>query len=145
MKTNRNLLRNLVLVVASAFIFAGVASAQEYRGAFTLPFAAKWGGATLPAGDYTFDVDSHNGASIVRIERGTRNVGVVMAQSKDQSYRSDGSELIVTRGGGRARIRALHLADAGMDLRFSAPKAEALELASNPVLIQRIPLSRSGK
>jgi hypothetical protein len=52
MKTNRStrMVRNLVLGLASAFIFAGVANAQAHKGNFTLPFDAQWGKATLASG-----------------------------------------------------------------------------------------------
>jgi hypothetical protein len=147
MKTNRStrMVRNLVLTLASAFIFAGVANAQVYKGNFTLPFDAQWGRATLPAGDYSFVLDSVNGPCIIRVEQGKRSVAMVMAQSNDVSKPSNHSALIVTRSGGRARIRALHLAELGTDLYYGAPKAEAWEMASAPALIQRIPVSTSGK
>jgi len=31
---------------------------NAYQGKFTLPFETHWGGATLPAGDYTFVLSS---------------------------------------------------------------------------------------
>jgi hypothetical protein len=149
MKTNRTsgVVRNLVLTVASAFIFAGIASAQApaYRGQFTLPFDAQWGGATLPAGDYSFTLKSTAYPAIVTIEQGQRNVALVMAQGSSDSNASKGSELIVTRSGGRARIRALHLAELGTELYYGAPKAEGREMANAPELIQRVPIILKGK
>jgi hypothetical protein len=148
MKTNRTssrVVRSLVLTVASAFIFAGIASAQVCKGQFTLPFDARWGRATLPAGDYSFTLNSAGQPSIVKIEQGNRNIALVMAQSATASDASRESELIVTRSGGSARIRVLHLAELGEDLRYAAPKAEGREMASAPELIQRVPIIFNGK
>ncbi len=147
MKTNRTsgVVRNLVLTLASAFILAGIASAPACKGQFTLPFDAQWGRATLTAGDYTFTLDSNRQPSIVKIEQGQRNVALVMAQSGTASDASKQSELIVTRSGGHARIRVLHLAELGTDLYYGAPRAEGREMASAPELIQRVPITFNGK
>jgi len=148
MKTNRasGLLGNLVLAVASAVVFAGIASAAPaYKGRFTLPFDAQWGGATLPAGDYTFTLNSAAPPAFVKIEQGNRNVALVMAHAFSTSDASKESELIVTRSGGRVRIRVLHLAELGTDLYYTAPKAEGLEMAGAPKLIQRVPIMLNGK
>jgi aspartate oxidase len=149
MKSNRNstVVRNLVLALASAFIFAGIASAQgpAYKGQFTLPFAAQWGAATLPAGDYTFTLNSTNMPDTITIEQGQRYVALVMAQDAPASDASKASELIVTRSGGHARIRVLHLAALGTDLLYAVPKAEGREVASAPELIQRVPVVFNGK
>jgi len=147
MKTNRTsgMVRNLVLTLASAFIFAGIASAQVCKGQFTLPFEAQWGRATLPAGDYTFTLNSTGQPAIVEIAQGTRNVALVMAQSNSTADASKESELIVTRSGDRARIRVLHLAELGTDLYYAAPKAESREMASAPEQTQGVPVILNGK
>jgi len=147
MKSNRNsmVVRNLLLVLTSAFIFTGIASAQICKGQFILPFDAKWGRAILTAGDYTFTLHSTGQPEIVKIEQGNRNVALVMAQSATSSNASTASELTVTRSGGHARIRVLHLAELGTDFYYAAPKAEGREMASAPALIQRVPLILNGK
>ncbi|MGO9273617.1 MAG: hypothetical protein ACLQOO_25830 [Terriglobia bacterium] len=149
MKSNRNsrLVRDLVLVLTSVFIFAGIASAQGLvcKGQFTLPFEARWGRATLPAGDYSFTLNSAGQPSIITIGQGNRSVAMVMAQSTTDSDTSKASELTVTRSGGHARIRVLHLAELGTDLYYGAPKAEGREMASAPELIQRVPITFNGK
>jgi aspartate oxidase len=144
-RTSSTMVGSLVLAVASAFIFAGIASAQVCKGQFTLPFDAHWGGATLPAGDYTFTLNSAGQPSIVKIEQGQRNVALVMAQSGTASDTSKASELTVTRSGGHARIRVLHLAELGTDLYYAAPKAEGREMASTRELIQHLPVIFNGK
>ncbi len=48
--------RLAVFALLATVVFAGLLSAEDYRGKFTLPFEAKWGTAALPPGDYTFEV-----------------------------------------------------------------------------------------
>jgi hypothetical protein len=139
--------RNLVLILAGAFVFAGTVRAQEptCEGKFTLPFEAQWGSVTLPAGGYAFTLNSTAvGSRVVTVVRDQQKVAIVMAQGRSKSDSTKASALIVTRSGGRARIDALHLAEVG-DFFYVAPKAEGLQTASTPQFIQRIPVSTEGK
>jgi len=149
MKLNRTsgVVRSLILALAGVCLFAGIASAQApaAKGQFTLPFEAKWGMATLPAGDYTFTFDSTTLPALVKIETGGRYVAFVMTQGTEKADASKESELIVTRSGGQARIRVLHLAELGTDFQYSAPKSERREMASAPQLIERVPITFNGK
>jgi hypothetical protein len=150
MKMNRSLsmVRNLVLALATASIFTGVAKAQAtlYSGKFTLPFEAHWGGLTLPAGDYSFQLNSSgHGSDMIVVLQGTRKLGFVMSEAYNQAPQSEQSELIVTRSSGRARIVALHAGELGTDFYYHLPKAEGRLIASAPELIQRIPVSRNGR
>ncbi len=150
MKTNRSswMVRNLVLALACAALFTGMANAQnvEYEGKFTLPFQAQWGRLTLPAGSYSFTLySSATGADMFLVQQGKRTLGIVMPQGHGQAGSSGRSVLFVARGSGRARILALHAAELGTDFFYRPPKAGGIELASAPELIQRIPLSRNGK
>jgi len=148
-KTNQSsrMVKNLALALVGVFIFAGAVNAQEpaCQGKFTLPFEAQWGGVTLPAGGYAFTLNSTAvGSRVVTVVRDQQKVAIVMAQGRSKSDSTKASALIVTRIGGRARIDALHLAEVG-DFFYIAPKAEGLQTASVPQLIQRIPVFTSGK
>ena len=59
MKTNPKftVLRLLVLGVLVAGFNSKPASAQVFKGKFTLPSTTRWSIATLPAGDYSFTLD----------------------------------------------------------------------------------------
>jgi len=139
--------KNLVLALAGAFILGGTVKAQgsACEGKFTLPFDAQWGGVTLPSGDYTFTLDSTAlGSYVVTVVQGQRKVAMVMAQGQSHGDTARTSALIVTRSGGRARIQALHLAELG-DFFYSAPKAEELQMASAPQLMERVSVFTKGK
>jgi hypothetical protein len=53
---------------------------NAYQGKFTLPFETHWGGATLPAGDYTFALAS-TGSPYTLYIRGEKVNAIVMASS----------------------------------------------------------------
>lgn len=55
------------------------------------------------------------------------------------------SALIIVRRGRTGFVRALRLAEVGATLEYQPPKGERQMLAQAPELIQRIPLSVSGK
>jgi len=150
MKTNRSswMVRNLVLALAGAAIFVGVANAQDtvYAGNFTLPFEAQWGGLTLPAGDYSLKLGySPAGWDTILIEQDGRKLGMVMSRSHNQDLSSKHSTLVVARSDGRARIVALHVEELRSDFNYGVPRGGARVIASAPELIQRIPLSSNGK
>ena len=75
MKSVRSYIMIGCLAIA-AVVNAGLASAQVVTGQFRLPFAAHWGMATLPAGDYTFKLDHVNSQGTLALYQGTRAVAL---------------------------------------------------------------------
>jgi hypothetical protein len=148
MKSTRSLksVRILLLAVLAAGLSASLASAQEYEGKFTLPFEARWGMAVLPAGDYSFRVDPSQNPCIGLVRQGTRGVAFVMADGGAGKGEVAGSSaLIAVASAGSYRIRALRLAQAGVVLEYSPPKAERPILAEQLVLLQRVALIAAAK
>ncbi len=89
MKSNRNFALTLALGSLLAICFnAGLANAQMQKnasGKFTMPFEARWGLATLPAGDYTFTLQGTGMGSTLRVYRGLECVAKIQNQSYDQA------------------------------------------------------------
>ncbi len=126
-----------------ALLAPGFACAQELRGKFTLPFEARWGQTLLPAGEYTFMVNSE-GPRWMRVQREGQTFTFMPAYwstTKDK----DASALIVARRGDSAAIRSLYLKEIGLTLHYAAPKPGTEMMAKGPVLIERVPLTISGK
>jgi hypothetical protein len=46
--------------LALGIVAGGGNAVTAYQGKFTLPFEVYWGGSTLPAGDYTFELSSQS-------------------------------------------------------------------------------------
>jgi hypothetical protein len=121
---------------------AGLLSAEDLKGTFTLPFEVRWGTAILPAGDYSFQLDNSN--YIVTI-RGENQAAMVLSPSRRDDNQSGSSALIVVRHGKRGTVRALRLPEQNVVFTYPARKGEPPMLAQAPELIQRIPVVVSGK
>jgi hypothetical protein len=143
MKTNRRVtvIRLLVLVVLAAGFNGKPAKAQgtnHVQGTFTLPFAARWGFATLPAGDYSFVLQGTGVTfGMLTVYRGTRSVALIPSKVVNKTE-SNRSELVL--GGGT--VRKLTLAQMGLTLEYPAPRRRA---APNEMeLAQTIPVATAG-
>ncbi len=140
------LIRVVFLALLATVASTGLLSAQDVRGTFTLPFEAKWGMATLPAGDYEFKLDTASGPHIATVRQGQRTLAMIMANAGSTRGKVAGpSALIIVRRGRTGFVRALRLAEVGATLEYLPPKGERQLLAQGPVLIQRIAVSVSGK
>lgn len=152
MNTIRSLsqMKYMALFLLAASLSVGVASAQHdpavYHGKLTLPFQALWGSTVLPAGDYTFTVQSTTLPSFVTIRQESRGTApsMIMAQAISQRSSSDQSALIVVRSAGSGVVRSLRLAELGLEFQYAMPKGVRL-VAQGPELIERIRVSVAGK
>ena len=66
--------------------------AQPYQGKFTLPFETHWAGATLPAGDYTFVLQS-TGSPYRLYIRGQEVSAIIQATTAEQGVVSERPQL----------------------------------------------------
>ncbi len=151
MNPTRGLRRSLTLAALAACLFGGVAGAQHgpaiYKGKFTLPFETRWGRVVLPAGDYTFTVDSASlpATVIVRSAGESKAAPMIMAQAVSQHTGSGQSALIVVRHSGSGGVvHGLQLAELGVDFEYAMPQGTQL-VAEAPQLFQRIGISAAGK
>ena len=141
MEKNRNLslIRLLVLGVLAVGLQAKPAHAQVFQGKFTLPSEVHWGLATLPAGDYSFELDAANPKGLVGVCRGRQTVAFVspLGYGDSESKRS----VIVVEAG---IVRKLSLPQIGMDLSFAAHKPAHRAAPQEEVLAQIIPVTVVG-
>ncbi|MFZ0964510.1 MAG: hypothetical protein WAO35_26905 [Terriglobia bacterium] len=134
------LVRFLGLALLAACFNAGPASAQVFQGKFTLPFAARWGQTTLPAGDYSFTLDSANANCTVRLYNENGGVAMVLAQVQDKSD-AGRAALTVVRG----TVRALSLPEIGIILQYAPQRPKHLTAAEEREISQVVPITASGK
>jgi hypothetical protein len=140
------LIRVAFPALLATVVAAGLLSAEDFAGKFTLPFEAKWGLATLPPGDYAFRINPAVAPYTAQVQREGKVVAIITAsQGRSESGPSGQSQLIVVRRGKKGTIHALQLADPGVVLTYTEPKAERQLLAQAPELIQRIRVVVSGK
>ena len=141
MKTNQKL--SIVSLLALGVLVAGFnakpASGQEFQGKFALPSAARWGTATLPAGDYSFTLDESSRIGMIKVCRGARPVTFVMPQSFDNNT-SDRSEVTLVNGA----VRELNLPQIGITLNFPDRNPRHRQAPKETELAQTIPVTAVG-
>jgi hypothetical protein len=132
MKSNWTLrgLNYCLLGFVAVCLFAGSALGKEkaYQGNFTLPFEAKWGLATLPAGNYSFTVDSTSVTGSVRVMgqdgKKTQAFIRIWGVSDQQDIEQPSQLIVIPTSRGAYRILAFQEPRLGMLLTFAVPKAE---------------------
>lgn len=144
--TNTRTFTNIrvVLLLLAVFASAGLLSAEDYSGKFTLPVETKWGTATLPPGDYTFKLNINVHPFTAKVS-GKDVEAYIFSTGLSEKNPGGESALIIVRRGRNGTVRGLHLAKEGLVFTYAAPKGELPLLAQGPQLIQRIPVVVSGK
>jgi hypothetical protein len=116
-------LLNLAVGSLLAICFnSGMASGQTMAGRFSLPFEAHWGLATLPAGDYSFNVDGIGRDAKVRIFQGAYPVVNLVNQGYDTNPSHKFSLIVVQNSAGNF-VRDLSLPEIGQVFHYATPKA----------------------
>jgi hypothetical protein len=134
------LLRLVGLALLAACLNAGHASAQVFQGKFTLPFEARWGLAALPAGNYSFALDSVTGTCTLRLYREGKGVALIMAQSQREND-SGTAALTVVRG----TVRTLSLPNIGTVLQYAPHHPKGLTAPEERIIVQIVPVVSTGK
>lgn len=135
-------------LAAVAALHAGLASAQNVKGNFTLPFEARWGMARLPAGEYSFKLDHATVDGTLQLYRGTKTVALIRSGSyKPNDDRTGSSAVIVTRekDGSSPAVTALRLAPAGMVFAYAAQKSKHGGAPREREIAQAIPVGTGSK
>ncbi|HUL75912.1 MAG TPA: hypothetical protein VL691_01505 [Vicinamibacteria bacterium] len=103
----KSLGRRFALAVALAGLSAGAAQAQSfYSGRLTLPFEVRWGGATLPAGEYSLSMNSIKGPLNVIDADG--RVRVLVYGIPDPPLKTQPTSLLITRDGRDRTVRSFN-------------------------------------
>ena len=130
----------LIAICASA----SSASAQNaFQGKFTLPNDVRWANASLPAGDYTFSLDSTTMPGRVLL-RGPNGGAFILTSASDNRNEGDSSKLTIEHRGDISFVRSMYLADLGVELTYSAPKTpkQDVELAQGPVSTEQVLIAK---
>jgi hypothetical protein len=145
MKISRNRLLGIVaigLLVIGVGVSQAVAQNAAEIGSFTLPFEVRWNSAVLPAGDYTFTMDSTGltGTMNLRGPNGAIFLHTMALSDKDTNQQSALS--IESRGNTRF-VKELYLSDRGRHFLYWPPKVQDNErvLARGPVSVEHVSVS----
>ena len=128
-------------------------------GAFTLPFNAQWGAASLPPGEYKlyYGHSYEGGPAMVEVvgKENRAPHAMILAQIVSDATGTKNA-LVCVREGDAGIIRALELPQIGKAIKFYMPRGARLiaqrhnanknvQIAEGPMLIQRIPVTLSAK
>jgi hypothetical protein len=147
MKTNR------VRILAMAFLgFVAVcaspkpADAQNaWQGSFILPMEVHWQGAVLPAGEYTFSMDSAALSGKIVIQ-GKNASALIRTGATSTDLKNQPSQLILERRGDSYFVREIYSAELGTHFRYSVPAAPKSELlAQERVTTERVLIAELRK
>jgi hypothetical protein len=140
MKTNfTRILAIAALGLIAAIVSAKPASAQAaFKGSFTLTSDVRWDQANLPAGDYTFTLESSSVPARI-VVRGPNGSQFVSTSSTDVKSIDAPSNLQIVRRNGESRVSQLYLADLHMILLYQeGSKSKGKELAMGPVTTEQV-------
>jgi len=130
MKKSASLARRFALALVLAGLSAGAAQAQSYSGKFTLPHEARWGGAALPAGEYSLAMDTIKGPLSVIDSSG--RVRVLVYGSSEYAEKGQPTALLVTRDGAARTVRSLNCPEWGRRFVYKPfTRAERALIASD--------------
>jgi hypothetical protein len=97
-------------------------SAQnKYQGKFTLPFETHWGGATLPAGDYTLTLPSASSPYRLYI-RGQAGNAIIMATTTDDRVVSNHAQLNLVDIADVQTVQTFEAPELGVTFVYWTPK-----------------------
>ena len=123
-----NTLRNRILTVVAVGLLsvgfsASASHAQSmYKGSFTLAHDVRWQNATLPAGDYTFSVQSTTRSKPVLVT-GPAGSTFQLPLITSETTTSGPSKLILEWRGDNLCVREMDLNEIGLNIRWHMPKA----------------------
>jgi hypothetical protein len=139
MKSLRNRMLAIAVFALAAVCASAIPAAAQpvVHGSFTLTHEVRWQNATLPAGHYSFEMNSLATPSTIILKgpNGSQFISALVADEKA----SEQSMLIVENRGASSVIRELCLASIGRSLRYAVPKApKDVELAQGLVTREQI-------
>jgi hypothetical protein len=126
-KTISSFLSVLALVVLAGVLAPRIAKAQEESGRFTLPTEVHWGGATLPAGDYTFSLNSLDSSSRLYVYKESSPASGYMFTPQDWDIipvTPEKSRLILDQRDGEAYVKEMVFGSEGLVLHFAEAKSK---------------------
>ena len=122
-------LKLLTRVGVATLFLAGLATAgnaqNAYQGKFTLPFEAHWGGATLPAGDYTFALPTVTYPYKLYI-RGQATTAIIMVVGFDKKVASGHAQLNLVEIADAQNVQTFEAPELGLTFNFATPSPKHL-------------------
>jgi hypothetical protein len=122
------------LLLASLVLTSFPCTAQSLGsgriGTFTLTGETHWGKATLPAGEYTFKVESSSSFPlvIVRSVSGT-TAAMVFPETQSMPDSTAHAGLVLDKKDGETYVKSLYVKEIGLVFQYGAPKKKPTLMA----------------
>lgn len=123
MNATRKVVFTCALTMAVAFLWPAAASAQA-RGVFMLPHEVVWQGATVPAGDYQFSLESRGPSQLLTLFKrdGARAGFMMMVTNVSPAKGASLDRLVLVAQSGKSFVSTMELPEYDMTLHFTVPK-----------------------
>jgi len=142
-----NLKRCAISFALLTLVLGGLAlpaSAQTYKGKFTLPFEAVWGPAVLEPGDYTVWTDAVLASQFLHIEGNGKTSTILAGVTETIEPSFQKGKLEITDVNGTHVVTKLTAGSAGKEYSFGVPRAVTKEgLGVATMKKSAIPMSES--
>jgi len=143
MKSYRN---RLLATVAGTLLAIGVSGTQTVAqhvsetGSFKLPYEVRWNSAVLPAGDYTYSMESIPSPAMMTLSGPEGRIFLRAMVTDDKKKSNQHSNLTIESRGGDRFVHELYLADSGRHFLYWPPKIAKSErqLAQGPATTEHI-------
>ncbi len=135
-----------LLMLAGAMLGTTARAKQiDGSGSFVLPYQVQWAGGTLPAGKYSFTVESGSMAiSSLTFVRGPRGIrGRLIAVALATNDFAGKSSLVIVTVNGKQCVRSLRLGEIGTEFEYGVPKAK--NGAMREAAVKIVPVSTVGE
>jgi hypothetical protein len=116
----------VVLVLSALNLAPGLASAQDESGRFTLPHEVRWQNAMVPAGDYSFTLQSVGPSEMLRLRKlsGAPASFMLMVNDTEVGTDSDTARIRLASKSGVSYVSTMNLPQSDVALHFAAPRVE---------------------
>jgi hypothetical protein len=115
-----------VAAIALSALAAGGKAQNAYQGKFTLPFETHWGGATLPAGDYTFTLPSNSAPYRFYIQGQGTSV-IIRANTAEERVDSKSPQLNIVDITDVHTVQTFEAPELGVTFTYWTPKQKHAE------------------
>lgn len=113
--------RNLMLLLSIQSILTGAVSANAQNalhGKFQLSSEVRWANTVLPAGGYSFLLESNKRPLVVKIFPSDGGTGAMVVARAFEDARPGGSKLLITENGSTRIVRSMNLPQLGISLIY---------------------------
>lgn len=147
MKTNR--IRILTIAAIGLFVagacLSPTAQGIPAQGKFTLSNEVRWQDIVLPAGDYSFSMESAATPAQILL-RGPNGAHFIFSAGRSEDQKTQQSFLTIVRRGDSGYVRELYLAPLGVHFTYDVPKIPKEQLlAQGPATTEQVLISTAGK